>query len=283
MAEASRRPDELLLDELTDQLERTRALLRGSPDAAAARAMTKAATAEEMEARIATELAVTTPLAAPDRFPQAHRLVMRALEVLEREGTRDPRLTRLGPVSPLAELAVGLVTGYIVRSYAASIANRLRILYLRREAQSPPALPERKLLARARMEMERVAPDYRSGVGGPVTLIAGGAAVSLLASIARAAGALEFSSGPIQVAIVAVVFVLFFAVSWVLLRGAAIAHRRSTLIMGQPLLALWETIGHAGNPPEDDSKTFATIAVVLAFCVWFVLPAAAAVVFLLWN
>jgi hypothetical protein len=283
MTDVSRRPDELLLDELTDQLERTRALLSGNPEAVAARALERMGSEDEMEARLAAELAVAVPLAAPERFPEAHRLAMRALEVLDREGTRPPDVPKLGPVGPIAGLVVGFVVKFIVKAYAGAIANRLRVLYHRREAQCPPELPERKLLARARMEMDRLAPDYRSGVLGPLTLVASGAALSLLASVARSAGALEFSSDAVQLAILAVAFVLFFVVSWVLLRGAAIAHRRSSLIMQQPLLALWETIGNAGPPPQDQSKTFATIAVVLTAVVWFVLPATAAVVFLVFN
>ena len=43
--------------------------------------------------------------------------------------------------------------------------------------------------------------------------------------------------------------------------------------MRQPIAALWETIGRAGDPPEDDSVLFATIAIVLTALVWFALPA----------
>ncbi len=39
MSEQQRRPDEQILDELTEQLERTRRLLMGSPDEAAERAL----------------------------------------------------------------------------------------------------------------------------------------------------------------------------------------------------------------------------------------------------
>jgi hypothetical protein len=49
--------------------------------------------------------------------------------------------------------------------------------------------------------------------------------------------------------------------------------------MGQPLAALWETLGNAGTPPEDDSVLFASIAVLVTALVWFVLPAAAAIVY----
>ena len=66
-----------------------------------------------------------------------------------------------------------------------------------------------------------------------------------------------------------------------LLRGAAIARRRCRLVMQRPLAALWETVGHAGNPPEDDSVLFGTLAVVLTALLWFVLPGLAAAFYFL--
>ena len=69
--------------------------------------------------------------------------------------------------------------------------------------------------------------------------------------------------------------------TWVLLRSAAVARHRSHLIMRQPLAALWETVGRAGKPPEDDSILFATIAIVLTAGVWFALSALVGVGFLI--
>jgi len=60
--------------------------------------------------------------------------------------------------------------------------------------------------------------------------------------------------------------------AWVMLRGAAVARRRSQLIMGAPLAALWETIGDAGHPPEDDATQIATFAIVLTAVIWLALP-----------
>jgi hypothetical protein len=72
---------------------------------------------------------------------------------------------------------------------------------------------------------------------------------------------------------VAVALVVFVLGSWLLLRGAAVARHRSQLVIGKPVAALWETIGGAGDPPEDDAVLFATIAIVLTALVWFALPA----------
>jgi hypothetical protein len=74
---------------------------------------------------------------------------------------------------------------------------------------------------------------------------------------------------------------IFAAVAWIILQGAAVAHRRARLILHEPLEALWETIGAAGEPPRDDSMTFATVGIVLTAVAWFVTPAIVAAVFYL--
>ena len=278
-------PDRLIhetpvLDQLTGQLDRTRRLLAGDAEEAAEAALARFSDTEGIGAHIAIELAAMDPLAAPDRFPEAHRIALRALEVLDREGSRDPHVPNLGPFSVVVAYVVETVAQYIVKSYAQDVANALKRLYTRREAQCPPDLPERRILARARMEMDRVAPGYGGGgLGGPLLIV--GAGVPLLASLAQSLGAINLSNRYLQIGGVAVLFGLFVVLSWVLLRGAAVAHRRSRLIMGEPLAALWATIGHAGDPPEDDSVLFATIAIIITATVWFLLPAAAALFFVL--
>ena len=65
------------------------------------------------------------------------------------------------------------------------------------------------------------------------------------------------------------------------MQGAAVAHRRSQLMLHEPLDALWETIGACGAPPRDDSMTFAAIGIALTAVAWFVTPAIVAAVFYL--
>ena len=278
-------PDRLLgetpiLDEFTDQLDRTRRLLTGSPEEAAELALDRFGGEIEVEARIAIELAVLEPLAHPGRFLEAHRIVMRALEVLDREGSRNPAVPNLGPLTAIAKAGVGFVAEYVVKSYAEGIVGSLRRLYARREVQAAPQSPERKLLAGARIEVDRIAPGFSGGgVGAPV-LIAGGLALPLLASLSQYVGAINFTNRWLLMAFTAVLFLLFLSLSTILLRGAAVARHRSRLIMRQPLAALWETVGHAGDPPEDDSVLIATGAVILAALVWFVLPVGGAIIYL---
>ncbi len=279
------RPDgsepESLLDDLTEQLDRTRRLLTSNPERIAESALASFRGEAEAEARIAADLAVATPLADVERFPPAHRLVMRALEVLDREGARDVRVSRrFGPLRPLAEEGAAFVAEWIVKSYARSVVQTLARLYARREAQAPPATPERTALARARIEADRLALGFGGGGIGAPALLAGGAVLPLLASVGQYAGAIDFLAGPVILALFGALFLLFLFLSTILLSGASLAHRRCELIMRQPLTALWETIGYAGNPPDDDSRTFALLAIVLSGVVWVVIPVAGGVLYL---
>lgn len=280
--DAERRPDELVLDQLTDQLDRTVSLLRGSANEAAERALARFAGQREVETRIAADLAERAPLAQPERFLEAHQLAMHALEVLDRDGFRDPPTPRwLGPLRGVAGFASEFVAEYIVKSFAQSIVERLRSVYARREVQCARATPERLLLAGRRLEMERMASIYRGGgIGAPVILGAG-AVLPLFASITGYTGGIDWTGRAVALTVLAVVFVLFVAGGWALLNGASVARRRSRLIMAGPLDALWQTIGRAGNPPQDDSALFATIAIVVTTLVWVVLPAAVGAVLLL--
>jgi hypothetical protein len=171
---------------------------------------------------------------------------MRALEVLDREGSRDAGAPKLGPLKPLAEPAVELVAEYIVSSYAEDVVNRLRTLYARRESQAAPGTPDRRELARARMDLERIAPGF--GGGSPLTpVLAAGASVSALASAFQFLGALDFTNRRLLAVSAAILFVVFFLCAGILLRGAAVARRRATLIMQGPLAARSETIRARGG------------------------------------
>ncbi len=278
----SRIPGEALLDDLTEQLERTRQLLTQSPDAAAQSALARFAGEAEIEARIAVDLSASQTLAAPDRFMEAHRLTIRALEVLDREGSRDPVVSaRFGPLKPFARRGVEYVAEYIVKSYAANTVEALRRLYTRREPQAPRGTTERLLLAQARDELDRVAPGFSGGGIGAPAVVAGGAALPVLASVSQYLGAVDFLARPVLIGLFIGLFVLFGLLSSILLAAAGVAHRRANLIMRSPLAALWETVGHCGHPPEDNSRSLAVIAVLLSALLWVVVPVGAVLVYAL--
>jgi len=51
------------------------------------------------------------------------------------------------------------------------------------------------------------------------------------------------------------------------------ARRRIKLTVERPVAALWETIGRAGTPPEDQSRAFATYGILLTALSWLLVPA----------
>jgi hypothetical protein len=268
--------ERLFVDELTDQLDRTFRLLRGDTDQAADLAFAGIAVDSHTEAMLLTGLSERDPLAHPDRFSDAHRLVMRALEVLDRDGWKHPRLPRLGPVNGLLEPAVEFVARYVVRSYVSDVVRQLGRLYSRRESQSATSSQERRLLARARIQVDRLALGYRGGASGLPTVLVGGAALPVVASLARQFGAVKpgvtsFLLGG------GALFAAFAFLAYALLQGAGMAHRRVLVVSRQPLQALYETIGHCGRVPEDDSATIAAVAIGLTAVTWFVVPVAVVV------
>jgi hypothetical protein len=271
----------LLLDDLADQLNRFR-LLPGGSEADAERVLDGLTPASAREREATKELADRQALAHPDRFEDAHHLVVKALEVFDRHGWRAPKLPRwLGPLRPLAVVGVEQVTRVIVRSYARTISNSLRRLYARREAQCNFDQPERRPLARARIAMTRLAPDFGGGGTGLPRFLVGGAVLSGLLSAARQLSGLSSGDARVWFGLGLVAVVIFAAVAWIILQGAAVAHRRARLILHEPLDALWETIGAAGDPPRDDSLTYATVGILLTAVAWFVTPAIVAAVFYL--
>jgi hypothetical protein len=69
------------------------------------------------------------------------------------------------------------------------------------------------------------------------------------------------------------------ALSWIVLRGSAMAGSRIRVALREPLTAVWDDIGHCGRPPKDGSRKFAIIAIVLMAGVWIVFPAVVALAF----
>ena len=270
--------DHLILDEVTQQLATTFQLLSGDPDEAAERALAEIGVDTRTEVALLGEIAAAGPLAHPDRFEQSHRLVMRALEVLDRDGWKHPVLRRLGPFSGAAGGAVQFVARTIVRGHVSNVVHALSRLYARRESQSQTASAERRMLARARIQADRLTLGYKGGSLPLPTVLIGGAAVPVLASIARQFGAVK-GQGPLLIVPLGVILAIVFALlAWVLLQGAGLAHRRIKVTLDPSLAALYETIGHCGNPPRDDSAAIAAAAIALTALAWFVVPIAIAII-----
>lgn len=261
--------DELILDRI-DAL----AVLRADTAEEKGAILERIAGRGKPEQDIVNELSKVRPLWRPNRFEEAHRMAMRSLEVLDRNGARTPKLPRLGPLNPIASYVVEQMTRYIVKEHQNKLVTRIRKLYERREANSVWGSPEHVMLRRARIDAGRVEAGYKGNPLGLPTFLLGGAVISTIAS-----GISEFFTWAFKertgAIVFAAVFVLLFAgMAWAALYSAGVARRRIRLCTDQPMKALWETIGACGNPPKDGSYDFAVYAIILLVLTFAVVPIA---------
>lgn len=266
------KPEGRVLDELLlDRIDALRVLRADTPEEKAL-LLENIGGPGKAEQDIVDELSKMKPLWRPDRFEEAHRLAMRSIEVLERNGARNAALNRLGPLRPVGEKLVQLITQWIVRNHQNTIVTRIRKLYERREAASDWASAEHQMLTRARIDISQVEKGFKASTIGIPTFLLGGAFLTTILSglqrIFKAAVGSQFGTIIFGV----VVAVVLAAVAWAALVGASVARRRIRLSTDQPLRALWETIGACGKPPRDESYNFAVYAIVLTVLAWIVVP-----------
>ncbi|MEQ1872979.1 MAG: hypothetical protein ABL953_04565 [Ilumatobacteraceae bacterium] len=261
--------DELILDRI-DALRVVRAV---TPEEKGA-LLEKIAGRGQVEQDIVREISKIRPLWRPDRFEEAHRMAMRSLEVLDRNGARKAKLPRLGPLKPFAAYVVQQMTRWIVKGHQNALVTRIRKLYERREANSIPGTPEHHMLRRARISAARVEPGYKGNQLGLPTFLLGGAIISAIFSGIQGFILWAFSDLTGIVILAFVLAVVFGALAWAALYSAGVARRRIRLSSDQPIRALWETIGACGNPPKDSSYDFAVYAIVLLTLTWLLVPLA---------
>jgi len=225
----------------------------------------------KVEQDIVNELSKVKPLWRTHEFPEAHRMAMRSLEVLDRNGARPVQLPRLGPVKPIVKLVVQLITRWIVKGYKNTLVSHIRKLYERREANSIWGSDEHIELRRARLDATRVEQGLKENPIGVSTFLLGGAFVSSAANAVTS----HLVSNAVDNDVLLIVIDVFFALlllglSWTVLYSAAVARRRIRLTTQQPIQALYDAIGAAGNPPRDQSYHFAAIAIILLILSWVV-------------
>ena len=228
----------------------------------------------KVEQAIVSELSKVRPLWRPDRFEEAHRLAMRSLEVLDRNGARGAKLPALGPLKPIAAYVVGLLTRWVVKGHQNSLIGSIRKLYERREANAVWGSPEHVMLRRARIDATRVEPAFRGNPLGLPTFLLGGAILSSVVTGIQSFLLWAFKGAVGVVVLTVVLTFVFGGLAWSALYAAGVARRRIRLTTDQPMKALWETIGAAGNPPKDASYSFAVIAIVALVLLWVLIPIA---------
>jgi hypothetical protein len=257
------------LEEIDNPIERLKLL--GEDEEAIGRYLDAIEVTSPREREMLHEISRTRPLAHFDRFPEAHRNMVEALESLARHGYHGTAAAgRMGPLRPLVRRAVRLVARYVVVSYIKQVSTDLRNLYTLREAQAVPGTDERWELRRARTDAERMVEALKRRQLGLPTFLIGGALVPLFATLGRVTGLLGSTTWAAALAAVGVVIAL--AASWVILRGAALASRRIRLATHGPAQTLWATIGWCGKPPRDQSRTFVIISVALTLGSWILVP-----------
>jgi hypothetical protein len=228
------------------------------------------------EREMLTELARRTPLAKTDDFPAAHRRAVAALETLGRHGYRSAILPRWLKPRFLGRFVVELVARYVVVSHLRRASIEMRNLYWLRTMQAAAGTDERSLLYRARTEAEGLVIVFRRREIGLPSFVIGGVLIPIVLAIARVIQSLDLSSWWVATATLVVGGLVVWLIAAVVLRGAAMASRRIRLATSAPLAALWDVIGSAGQPPRDQSRKFAVIAIVLTTVAWVVVPAAIA-------
>jgi hypothetical protein len=271
---AAEEDDSLLLDRLDDRFE-TLELLRADDDEARGRILEEMGARGPADSDIVRQLATAArPLAVPDRFPHAHRVFIRGLGVLHRNGARQPNMPRkLGPLRPLAATIVQLITRWIVRNQGNTIVDKVRRLYELREANAVCGSDEHHQLRRARLHMQLLSGDLKDKPLGIPAFLVGGAFLSGLFSAIQ--GAITSALGhPLLVLVLVVALVALLAgLAWCVLFAAGVARRRIRLATDEPLKALYETIGSAGKPPKDQSFQFAAFAIVFFALAAVIVPA----------
>ena len=265
---------EKLREEIDNPIERLR-LLSGDDDE-----ISKYLDALEVtslrEREMMQEIARTQPLARPERFPEAHRNVVEALESLARHGYHGASSrSRIGPLRAVVRWGVELVARFVVVSHISDLSTQIRKLYVLREIQALPGSIERYELRRARLDAERMVDALKTKELGVPAFLVGGVALPLFASLSSVTGLLK---SPVWATVIGVAgIVVALVASWVLLRGAALASRRIRLATRGPLRTLWNAIGWCGEPPEDSTRTFVIVSVSLTIACWLLIPVLVAI------
>lgn len=267
---------DLVIDELDEKLAAFNAF-RKSDGAAADAILGELGASDGVDRDIVLQLAGKRPLGHPERFDEAHAMAIRSLEVLDRNGARSVKTKLPGPLDAIGAYLIQLVTRFIVSNHQKSLAQNMRKLYSRREANCLPDDPARHQLRRARLHADLVGEGFKKNPLGVPSFLLGGALISSLIG-AVVDGATSAADNKLGWFILGgVLLVLSTVASWVIIRGAAVARRRIVLTTERPFKALYETIGRCGNPPGDSAKQFALIAMIILIVGWALVPLVAGI------
>jgi hypothetical protein len=258
-------------DEIDNPLERLR-LLSGDDDAIAS-FLDELEVSSPREREMLAELARRTPLARVDRFDADHRRLIEALESLRRHGFHGSRSGgSLGPLRYVVRWLVHLVARYLVVSHVKNVVTQMRNLYWAREMEAASNSTELKLLRPARFDAQALVEIMKSREIGVPSFVLAGILIPVTATVWRLMSGFTFANWWVALLVGLAGVAVGFCLSWIVLRGTALASKRIRLSVRQPLQTVWDDIGHCGKPPKDGCRTFAIVAIVLMVGVWIVLP-----------
>lgn len=256
---------------LDNPLERLR-LLSGDDDAIST-FLDELEVSSPREREMLAELARRGPLARPERFDADHRRAVEALESLRRHGFRGSQAgASLGPLRAVVRWLVELVARYLVVSHVKNVVTQMRNLYWAREMQAASNSRELKLLRPARFDAQALVEIMKSREIGVPSFVLAGILIPVTATLWRLANGFTFANWWVATLVGLVGVAIGVALSWIVLRGTALASNRIQLSVREPLRVVWEDIGHCGTPPKDGCRSFAIVAIVLMVGVWIVLP-----------
>ena len=266
------------LDEFHEKLEAFKALRNSDQDAADV-LLAALGGRGQVEEDMILQLSAWKPLYRSEGFDGAHHNAMRALEVLYRNGHRNARVPKVGPLTFFAKYFVKLFTQLIVRDHVQSVVGSVHNLYTRRWTSAPKGTPDAAMLRRASYQVEKVMPGYKGRSLALPTFLLGGAFLSSISSLLGSLVDQGSQNTAVLVGLLVVLYLVLFGLGWCLLRGAAVARTRIKLALDEPLRILWDAVGAAGNPPKDESMDFALYAFIILGLSAVVVPLAVAVLF----
>lgn len=261
-----------VVEGLSAHLERMRDIVSGDFGEAARQALESIDAATEFETGLLAAAARPAPLTNASDLDRRHRALMQGVEVFYRDGHTEPAGGHWGPFRPLARMAVEVVARYVVRRYTKTVLRHVYGLYVHRETQLESGTADQQNVAGRREQIGRLRGEITGGGAAiPIALSLGTLLPAVLSGV-RYAGAIDTGERWVWL-IAAIVASLFLVpIPILVLSGARHARRRAQLLVHVPLSELWQAIGDAGAPPQDDSARFAVITISVLSLGWLVLP-----------
>lgn len=262
------------LDDFSDKLAAFHRLTSKDPEAADEFLLALGGDFAEAETNIVEQMSDRRVLAQPGRFIAANRNVVKAVEVLYRNGRVAAPIKGWGFLRPVVQLLQVFITSYVTRSHVRRLLQGTLELYLARENQATRGGEEWHLLFYARRNLDRLDGRYRGDRFGVPTFIAGGAVFAAIFSGLGSLAESVLKRDLLLLVFSGLMLALLLAVGSGIVQAAGVAKRRIAMTTQRPMKTLHEVVGAAGQPPRDFAWLFGLGAVAILLVVWIIIPGA---------